>query len=559
MADIPVKDLRKQYHALLAEREGILPVWRQLADNFLPLKRVLLEDGYQPQDVYTQMGSVNDAILDSTPIKSTRVLGAGMQSGMTSPAKRWHKLGHSEPAIQDLPQVKEWLEESDKIIFDTMARSNFYNNTHRCYLEVAIFGTLVMLILEDPEKRIRTICLPIGSYVLASNFKNEVDTMYREIYMTAEQMVGQFKLDKVSESVKTAYGDAGRKNQWFSVIHAIVPNKDADPEKDDIVSMPYSSVYFEKSPNTESEEGDLSRGGFRERPFVAARWDVTGESVYGDSPAMDILSFARQLQAMNATALKAEQKNADPPMNVPPGMKNASTAPGVRNYQMNSGEKITATVDIKPNTSGTLLLIQDVRRQIVEGLFNDIFRALALSPSDKMTASEVLERVSEGLRLLGPVLERLQFEFLDPIIDRIFAILFRTGLFPDIPAELEGEIVKVEYISPLAQAQKAVGLDSINKVIGIGQAIAQMDPTVLDNLNFDNLIRIYADLAGVSPTGLNSEDEVIQEREIRAEQQAALLAQEKENQDVENLKKMSETQVTADSNAIESAAAAAGA
>lgn len=556
MADIPIKDLREQYKALIAEREEILPVWRQLADNFLPLKRVLLQDNYQVQDVYSHMGSVNDAILDSTPVKSTRVLGAGMQSGMTSPAKRWHKLGHSDPTIQDLPQVREWLEETDKIIFDVMARSNFYNNTHRCYLEVAIFGTLVMLILEDDDKRIRTICLPIGSYVLASNFKNEIDTLYRSLYMTAGQMVDQFGLENVSMSVRTSYENMNTRNRWFSVIHAIIPNKDADRTKDDVSSMTYSSVYFEENSNEESQKIALSRSGFRERPFVAARWDVTGESVYGDSPAMDILSFARQLQAMNATALKAEQKNADPPMNVPPGMKNASTAPGVRNFQVNATEKITATVDITPNTSGTLLLIQDVRRQIIEGLFNDIFRALALAPSEKMTATEVLERVSEGLRLLGPVLERLQFEFLDPIIDRIFSILLRIGLLPEPPAELEGEVLKVEYISPLAQAQKAVGLDSINKLIGIGQAMAQMNPSVLDNLDFDSLINIYSDLAGVSPTAMHSDDEIALIREDRARRQAAALAREKENQDVENLKKMSETQVTADSNAIESAAAA---
>lgn len=272
---------------------------------------------------------------------------------------------------------------------------------------------------------------------------------------------------------------------------------------------------------------------------------------------MDILSFARGLQAMTATAHKAEQKNADPAMNVPPGMKNASTAPGVRNYQANQNDKITKTAEINPNTSGTLAIINDTRQQIVEGLFNDIFRALALSTSDRMTATEVLERVSEGLRLLGPVLERLQFEFHDPVIDRTFSILLRKGKLPEYPVELEGQELEIEYISPLAQAQKAVGTESLAKLIAIVQAVTKMDQQAVDNVNWDELIALYSDLNGISPTVINSPNEIEAIRAARAEQQAALLAQEKDNQDVDNLKKMSETQVTDDQNAIQSVAAGA--
>lgn len=558
MAEIKIKDLRKQYKALIAEREFVMNTWRELADNFLPLKRVLLRDGYEPTDVYEQMGSANELILDGTPIRATRVLGAGMQSGMTSPAKRWFKLGHSDSELEQLPQVKEWLESVQQIIFDNMARSNFYNNTHRCYLEVAIFGTLVMIILpDDGENQMRTLCLPIGSYVLAANFKNEIDTIYRQIYMTADQMVEQFGLDNVSFPVKNAYEDMASRNRWFSVIHVIKPNKDVDPDKDDVFSMAYSSIYFEEK-TAEPTDGVLRRSGFPEKPFVAARWDVTGESVYGDSPAMDVLHFAKQLQAMSMTLLKVKQKNADPPLNVPPGMKTASTAPGALNYMTNPSEKITSTVDVRGETQDTSISIQDIRQQISEGLFNDVFRTLALSPQERKTVVEVLERVSEGLRQLGPVLERLQFEFQEPAIDRIFALLERQGQFPEPPEEITGARLKIEYVSPLAQAQKAVGTEAISSLIFVIQSIAPLEPSVVDNIDFDQLITLYASLIGISPTILNSEDIVREIREIRAQEQARAIAQEQENQDVANLKQMSETQVTDDTNAIESAAEAAG-
>lgn len=558
MLETSVKELRKQYKALVSERNTILNIWRSLADNFLPLKRVLLQDSYEPEDVYRHMGDINQSILDSTPVKATKVLGSGMQSGMTSPSKRWFRLGHPDPNIERLPDVKAWLEEAQNIIFTTMARSNFYNNTHRCYLEDVVFGTMVMLILEDEDKGIRTLSLPVGSYVLASNFKGEIDTLYRQFFMTAEQMVDQFGMNNLSISIKNAYHSKATKNKWFSVIHAILPNKNADKTKEDTASMAYSSVYFEEKGDRQVDGITLSRSGFREKPFAAARWDVTGDSVYGDSPGMDVLSFARGLQAMTATVHKAEQRNADPAMNVPPGMKNASLAPGVRNYQTNANDKITKAADINPNTAGTLSLIKDTRQQIIEGLFNDIFRALALSPSNEMTATEVLERVSEGLRLLGPVLERLQFEAHDPMIDRIFAILLRQGKFPPIPETLlqEGADLKIEYISPLAQAQKAVGTESMTNLIGVSRVMAEMEPSVLDNLDWDQMWTLYAELIGVSPTVINGEDEVKEIRTLRAQQQQEAIERQRADQEVENLKKMSETQVTSTENAIQSAASA---
>jgi hypothetical protein len=556
MPETQISKLRKHYNALLSERERIEPTWRELADNFLPLKRVMLQENNNPEDVYNLMGTVNNFILDATPVKGIRTLGAGMQSGMTSPAKRWFKLGLPDAKTEELPSVKEWLSKAQESLFNTMARSNFYNSTHRCYLEVGVFGTLVFLILEDDEKTIRTLSLSAGTYVISTNFKGIVDTLYRQIFMTAEQMVNQFGEENVSLSVKNAFKSMATKNQWFSVIHAIFPNENADSTKDDFTSMAYSSVYFEEFTTDNDKENGLSAGGFRERPFIAARWDVTGESSYGDSPAMDVLPFAKGLQAMKTTLLKVKQKNADPPLNVPPNMKSVSTAPGALNYMKTAGEKIEATVNVRGETADTQESILDERQQILQGLFNDVFRALALSPSDKMTATEVLERVSEGLRLLGPVLERLQFEMLDPIIDRLFAISLRNGLFPPVPAELEGAELRTEYISPLAQAQKAVGADAFNQLLTFAQAMAVLNPAVLDNIDFDEAFKAYVNLIGISPIVLQDDDTVERLRELERLRREAALRQETQSRDAEDLKTMSETRVTSDTNAIEAAAAA---
>jgi len=556
MSESLIKNLRKQYSSLVAERDDILPVWKDLANNFLPLKRVLLEEEFEQNDIYNEMGRVNNHILDGTPIKSIRVLGAGMQSGITSPAKRWFRLGHPNPEIEKIPVVKEWLEQAQNSVFNTMSRSNFYNSTHRCYVEAGVFGTLVMLVLDDDEKAIRTIPLSAGGYVIAANFKQEVDTLFRDIFMTAKQLVNEFGKENVSQKVKNAWDNQDTKGNWFPVIHAILPNEDFDPEKEDIPSMLYKSVYFEENPDDTDKDKALREGGFKEKPFIAARWDVTGQNVYGDSPAMDVLAFAKELQAEKSTLLKALQKEVDPPMNVPPNMKDVSIAPGAMNYSKYVNEKIEPTLNIKTNPQNTIIVIQEAKKEIREGLFNDIFKALALSPGGKMTATEVMERVSEGLRLLGPVLERLQFEFLDPLIDRVFAINLRAGLFPPVPEELEGTQLKTEYISPLAQAQKAAGTDALTKLLNFTGAIAGLFPEVVDNVDFDEMTNIYADLVGASPTVLNDEQEVEEIRKLRDEQRQAALDAQQASQQTEDLKKMSETEVTPGVNAIESAASA---
>ncbi len=146
----------------------------------------------------------------------------------------------------------------------------------------------------------------------------------------------------------------------------------------------------------------------------------------------------------------------------------------------------------------------------------------------RMTAQEVMARNQEKLQQLGPVVERLQYEFLNRILERVYNILDRSGIFPDIPEELQdivGEEFRIEYISPLAQAQKMSGLTSIEQGIGfIGQA-AQFDQTVLDKVNLTEAVANYLAQVGVPAAMIRSDEEVEQIQKQRQEAQAAAEAQ----------------------------------
>ncbi len=134
-----------------------------------------------------------------------------------------------------------------------------------------------------------------------------------------------------------------------------------------------------------------------------------------------------------------------------------------------------------------------------------------------MTATEVMQRVEEKMLILAPVLGRLMNEFLDPLINRTFAILWRTGKISPPPDVLQGLPYNIEYISPLARSQKLDQMKSINSFLSIIAQVATVKPNVLDNVNEDEIVKEIQSLYGVDPKFLFSEDEVKAVREARAQ------------------------------------------
>lgn len=124
--------------------------------------------------------------------------------------------------------------------------------------------------------------------------------------------------------------------------------------------------------------------------------------------------------------------------------------------------------------------------------------------------------------VLGPVIERLGGEFLSPAITRTLRLAQRAGYLPPPPPikELKGVPLQIEYVSILAQAQKMVGIGAIQQFVGsVAQAAQIFGPQVLDTVNSDKVIYEVADLTGLDPALLNSQEVVDGIRAQRAKQQ----------------------------------------
>jgi hypothetical protein len=169
---------------------------------------------------------------------------------------------------------------------------------------------------------------------------------------------------------------------------------------------------------------------------------------------------------------------------------------------------------------------------------------IANDTRSNITAREIQERHEEKLLMLGPVLERLNDELLDPLIDRTFGIMLRRGLIPPPPEELQGMELNVEYVSVMAQAMKLTGITSIERFMSFAGNLAGVNPGVLDKVDFDQAVDEYANMVGVPPSMIKDDDTVAKIREQRAQQQAAMQQAEMAAQGAQTAKTLSETQVT---------------
>lgn len=462
-------------------------------------------------------------ILDSTAVQACKYLAAGMLGGMTSPARPWLRLSLRNDELMEYQPVKIWFHNATREMLDIFAWSNFYSAVYSLYKETAGFGTGCMLAEEDIDKLIWFSTFTFGEYYLAVNEKGIVDTFMRRWKMTARNIVSMFGEDVVSPEIKNAAQKDNSKYKKYDICHCIWPNRGRNAGRRDNQNMEFESVYWEHK----KTQKVLRRSGYQEFPILAPRWDtVTTYSNYGEGPGHDMLNAAKRLQEMTADQMEAIHKELDPPMRVPPAYtEQLDLLPGGQNVDPTlihggTGKGISRLFEFNVDIQAVSAKIQEIRQEISEGFYNDLFRMLIDRPgAQPPTAREIAERHEEKLVMLSPVLERLQNELLNPLVKRTFNIMLRNNVLPPPPDEIQGAEMRIEYTSILSQAQKLVGVQSIDAFmmfIGSASAIA---PQVVDKVDFDEMADQYGEMTGVPPTIILDDKRVAEIRETRAQQQ----------------------------------------
>lgn len=522
------KRLKKRLAHMKTERASYETHWQELQDHFAPRSGRWINGDKVGAG---QRGRKrNQKIINSTPLFAVNTLAAGMTSGNTSPARPWFRLTTPDPALAEIGSVKQWLHAVEMRMREVFSRSNLYRVLPTVYRDLGVYGTAVMLELEDDEDVIRFEQLEIGSYWIAQSDRKRVDVVHREFQMTVRQLVQAFGIEACSERVQNMARN-GQWESWIDVCHAIEPNDDASIGMGG--GMAVRSVYWESSVR---EDKLLSERGFRSSPLLGCRWTTSGEEIYGSSPGMDALGDAKGLQFKELRKAEAIDKVVNPPLIAPTSLRNQkiSLLPGdvtyVDSQQTQAG--LRPLHEWRPDLTAIREDIMASEEMIKRSFYVDLFLMMQNDNRSNITAREIQERHEEKLLMLGPVVERLNDELLDPIIDRTFDILvaksrpFWEGnidgdpLIPEPPAELSGIDLRVEFISVLAQAQKAVGISAMDNLFGFVGSLAQMNPSVLDKLDMDQAIDERAEMLGVSPRIVVPDDAVAQIRDAKAQQAA---------------------------------------
>lgn len=514
----------QRWKAMDKEREGYFADWRDLSDFVLGHRGRFIPQEADRSKTYQRRR--NERLYNETAKMAANILMSGMMAGITSPARPWFKLQAPDPDMDEFEPVKLWLADVERVLLKIFAQSNFYNAMNSIYLELGTFGTTAMNVKEDYWDVCRFEPYTIGSFALDIDDKRRVDTLYRRYWLTVRAAVERFGgAQKFSRAVQNMW-DKGEYMEKVEILTAIEPN----PKHNRMSGLSRDRAWREISFECGGKGGPLYEGGYHEQPFMAPRWSSVAEDIYSTSyPGIDSLASNKSLQVEELDKAIAQEKMHNPPLVGDAALAQANVdliAGGITYapFMSATGKPGLAPIyEVNPDINALRESILAKEDRINRFFFADLFLMVTEMDRAQITATEIAERKEEKMLMLGPVLEHLNNELLDPVIDRTFYIADRAGLIPPAPEEIAGADLRVEYISVLAQAQKAVSTASIESTVAFAGNMAAIWPEARHKVDAMQAIDEYAKAKGATPKIIKSDEEA--QQAAQQEQQAMAMAQ----------------------------------
>ena len=548
----------EQERAVLSRAKKLKNALKQERDyydsDYYELSRQFAPHLFRNQTTQRTTKSLWKGIINNTGRRALRTLASGMQAGLTSPSRPWLKLGIEDTDLAEFHSVRDWLQTTTNMMLTIFRRTRMYDTAHMVYTNLGAFGTGSQIIIQDFEEMMLFKALMMGRYWIGINNKGRVEMCVIERHMNIEQMVREYGINNVDADTRNAY-DKGDYYLPKIVYIAIFKNPYAVMEGTKAIiasnEKPFISCHW-----TNNHERPLKTAGFNRFPVQAPRWEVTDDEAWGVGTGHDAIGDTNAMQLKEREKAKGLQKMVSPSLSAPAEMRGGqfpiSGLPGGVTYRPQNAppDAIRTTFEVNLPLQYLMQDIQIDEDRVNRAFYADLFLMLANSDRRQMTATEVAERHEEKLLALGSVVERLNYEYLDPMVERTFEIMRESGIVPEAPPELDGVPLKIEYISLLAQAQQQVGIGSIEKFMSFTGFAAQYKPEALDKVNVDEAIDNVGRMLGVPSSVVVSDDKVAQVRKQRAQEQQAQLQQQQAMGAIDAAKSLSETPI-GDNNALE--------
>lgn len=536
---MPELSKRAEYQQLATaleqtRKQGFDQHWKELGDYFQPRRTRFWTGDVNRGD------KRNQNIIDSTGLFAVRTLQSGLHAGLTSPARPWLRLTTPDPDLAEFAPVRRWLHTVTSRMLTVFLQSNLYNALPILYGDLGVFGTAAMGVLEDYDDLFRCYTYPVGSFSIGLDSRGICSTFYQEKQITVRQLVTTYGRQSGStaidwSNISRLVHDLWNKGEYQTPVEVcwlVYPNDAVDEEALGAAALPFRSVHYEKS---DADQKVLRLSGFRKFPVLAPRWGVTGEDAYGtDSPGMTALGDVKALQLMQKRKAQAIEKMINPALIGPSVLRTqkVSHLPGDITYaDVREGQAGLRSIhDVRLDVNHLSLDIRDTQYRIQRAFYEDLFLMLARSDNQRgaqpITAREIEERHEEKLLALGPVLERTNDELLDPLVDRVFDMMLRSELLPPPPEDLDGVELRVEYTSLMAQAQKLVGVVSLDRFMQSTGALSQLFPMMRHKIKALQVVDEYAAQYGINPNLIATDDEADASVAQEAKAQQAAIASE---------------------------------
>ena len=396
-------DLQKMYSRAIAMREPWMTRWADARKYTMPTTN---EDSAM--------------LFDATAADAADNLAACIYSLLTPPESLWLTLVPEGPDSPD-PSV------ATAALRANLNDSNFYTTVHQCYMDLVTLGTACLFMAESPigtSSAFSFTAIPMSDIAILPN----------AVFHTASVSIADVMARYPEWTPTHEIADKLKKDNDFSV--RLVQS---------LIGTDFTAWL---DVGGDIENNIVSRGTFETNPYLIFRWSVTSGEQYGVSPILRALPDIKtankvvELVLKNATIAVSGIWQADDDGVI--NLNNINLTPGA------IIPKAVGSTGLTPLATGanfdvSQIILKDLRDRIRHTLLAD---RLGLLSDKEMTATEILARNADMLRILGATYGRLLHEFIRPLCDRGLQILSRRGVIDKISLHSDAEL---KYIAPIAQ------------------------------------------------------------------------------------------------------------
>jgi hypothetical protein len=508
----------------VAQRRAVYePVWREIDRWIDPFGA----GGFDRGQASPMLAREIEDLYDVTAIDGLDRYTAAVY-GITVPrGKRWHGIAFADKDLMKSTNVQRWCAHATDRLFTARYApdTGFETQAFEDIRQEGKYGTSPMWIGEKLGRGLFYKTLHMSECFIQENYYGRVDTVHRLYCSTLRDVADEHGLENLSEKSQRDFEVPANRRKEIEILHVVRPNNKYEPGYLGVKGKRVESIYIELG-----EKHMISRKGFHSNPIPVSRHITGPRDEYGRSPAMKTLATVKGVNTMALTLLDAGNRAVDPPLLHPedsditkivnrPG---GATAGGVSE----DGKQLIIPLQTGGELPIGLELIEGERAIIKRSFLEEYFRLLS-DPSDRMTATQVLEQVQKEGVLIAPFASRRETEKLGPQVERELDIMMRAGRIEPFPDEVleAGAKPVAQMTNPLSRMAKADEVTGFTRLVEIGiQAAGAGAPRALKRINFDKGMALAADVLGVPPDLVYSDEEMAEQDQADAEKEAIAMA-----------------------------------